>query len=257
MALLLMAADRERGFTPPAGLGASRPRDVRLTAGGRVVAALAAALLVGAVAAGVVLQRVANAQQRDRLRLAESGAVTDGTVIDLGRSGGDSKRYWVSYRFRAGGRQYEGRATIAAPHWRALAPEDPLPIRYVREAPAFNTPAWVEPSALPVWLPSLIALAIATLTGACVLLLHTQRRLLSEGRVSPARVTRHTITRTSHGGKHSAITYEFALMSGATRTGRSSVTSKLPAVGSVICVLYDPERPSRSAPYPLPFARLR
>jgi hypothetical protein len=34
-------------------------------------------------------------------------------------------------------------------------------------------------------------------------------------------------------------------------SGKSGTSSKPPAVGTVICVVYDPDRPSRNRVYPL------
>jgi hypothetical protein len=104
---------------------------------------------------------------------------------------------------------------------------------------------------MPLWLPFLVAAGVAALGGLCLRELHRQRRLLTEGRAAPAVVTKHTDTKDSHGGKHKTITYDFPLLNGAMRTGTSGTSSKPPAVGSVICVVYDPDVPTRNKVYPL------
>jgi hypothetical protein len=47
------------------------------------------------------------------------------------------------------------------------------------------------------------------------------------------------------------MTYEFPLLSGAVASGKAGTSAKPPAIGSVICVIYDPESPKRNAVYPL------
>jgi hypothetical protein len=115
--------------------------------------------------------------------------------------------------------------------------------------------AGVTPGAIPRWLPFVVAAAIAAIGMLCVYLIHIQRTLLMEGRAAPAVVTGHAKHQTPHGGTQRSLTYTFSLLSGATASGKSGTSSKPPAIGSVICVLYDPERPRRSMPYPLPLVR--
>jgi len=45
------------------------------------------------------------------------------------------------------------------------------------------------------------------------------------------------------------------LMSGVIATGKSDTSRKPPAVGTVLCVVYLPDEPRRSAPYPLALVR--
>ena len=47
------------------------------------------------------------------------------------------------------------------------------------------------------------------------------------------------------------------LLSGAVRKGHSSANKRsVPAVGSVICVIYDPDNPRRNAVYPFSLVEL-
>jgi Protein of unknown function (DUF3592) len=170
-------ADLQRRFVPPRGLNRSRPREVRFTAGGKVLLVIAIVLFAAALAAGIALQRVA-------LRDAAVG------------TGG-----------------------------------------------------------LPLWLPPLITVALAGFGWVCLLPLRAERQLLMEGRPAPAVVLSHHKHHSSHGGTHRSMTYEFPLMTGAVVTGKYATSGKPPAIGSVICVLYDPDRPKRSVPYPLKLVR--
>jgi hypothetical protein len=102
---------------------------------------------------------------------------------------------------------------------------------------------------LPLWAPLAAAAAIASLGTLCLLALHRERNFLAEGRVSPAVVTGHRVQKSQH-GTHRTMTYEFQLLNGAVRTGKGGTSDKPPAVGSVICVVYDPESPRRNRVYP-------
>jgi hypothetical protein len=119
-------------------------------------------------------------------------------------------------------------------------------VRYLPSDPAVNHPRGWQEKPMPVWIPYLVAAGLAVAGWLAMRGILSQKRLLAEGRPAPALVTRHT--RTQHG---KTMHYEFVLLSGAIAKGRSGPARKPPAVGSTICVLYDPENPRRNAPYPL------
>jgi hypothetical protein len=245
-----------RRFVPPPGLNRSRPREVRLTAAGKALVVVAVLCFAGAVFAGVAMQRVALRQAAARQRMVEKGVVVDGEVIRLWRGSGDSKEPWVAYRFEAGARAYAGQSTISLSRWRALKPGAVLAIRYVPDAPEQNILAGRRRGAMPLWLPSLVAVALAALGWLCLFALRKERRLLMEGRPAPAVVLKHTKVHGAHGSTHRSMTYQFPLLNGAIATGKSATSSKPPAVGSVITVVYDPDRPKRSKPYPMSLVRV-
>jgi hypothetical protein len=90
--------------------------------------------------------------------------------------------------------------------------------------------------------------------GLLPLTVRRQRHLLADGRPAPAVVTRYSRLQTEHGAQN-IVYYEFALLGGGTCKGRASTNRRLP-VGSAICVLYDPDNPRRSAPYPMCLVKL-
>lgn len=244
----------QRMFVLPPELGASRPRDVRLTAGGKALLAVAVALFVASVGVGIGMSRAADRQVRQQRIFAAEGIDAHGDVVRLWRGSGKDQTRWVSYRYAVEGRTYEGRTKIGSSAWRALQVGATLPVRYVRSDPGWSRAAGVQPKAMPLWLPFVVGGVLAIVGWLCAGLIRGQRRLLAEGRAVPAIVTGRTLHRTQYGTQQS-ITYTFQLLSGATAEGRSGPSSKPPAVGSVICVLYDPDRPSRSALYPLQLVR--
>src|SRR4051812_9305196 len=88
----------KRRFVPPRDLGHSRPRDVRLTAGGRALVVVAMVLFAGALVVGILLQQVAQRDAADRRVMRETGIETIAEVTRLWRGSGDQKPSWVAYR---------------------------------------------------------------------------------------------------------------------------------------------------------------
>lgn len=246
--------DPQRLFVLPRELETSRPRDVRLSAGGIVLATLAVALFAGAAGAGIGLSRVADRQAGDQRALATDGVDIEGRILRLWRSSGEKSR-WLSYTYAVDGRAYEGRTKMGESKWKALRVGATVPVRYLRADPGRSFAAGVQPNAMPVWLPFIIAVGLAISGWLCVRGIRGQRQLLAEGRAAAAIVTSHKTYRTQHGGKQETFMYTFQVFSGATAEGKGGPVSKPPAIGSVICVLYDAEQPSRNAPYPLPLVR--
>lgn len=241
----------QQTWVPPQGLERSRPRPVCLTAAGKALCLLAVLLLLGALAAGVALGMLAQRQAEQQRLLREQGLETQARITHLWRSRNDNRQPWVAYRFTVRGRCYERRTKAPLRVWRNLQMGSELPVRYLPSDPQLNHPAAWRAKTVPLWLPYLAAGVLGALGWIVTLSLRGQRRLLVEGRPAPAVVTRHT---RSKDGK--TVHYEFPLLSGAIRQGRSGPTKKPPAVGSVICVLYAPDNPRRNAAYPLSLVKL-
>ena len=249
-------ADLQRTFAVPPELLRSRPRDVTLTVGGKALVGLAIVLLAAALVAGVTLQSVAARQAESWRAFDRHGASVGGEVVRLWRGSGDSKPYWVAYEFDLGGLRYEGRSRLRSAVWRALETGSVIAVRYLPEDPVQNMAASAERRQVPPWLAFLLAALLAGGGVLCLVLLNDQRRLLMEGRAAPALVTAVVTHKTSHGGSHRKLKYTFPLLSGAIAHGQSESPRKPPGVGSAICIVYDPDRPGRSRPYPFPLARV-
>lgn len=243
-----------RTFVPPLGLDGSRPREVILTVAGKALYLVAIALFVAALGVGIALERMVTRQSEDRQAFAQNGVNVSGEVTRLWRDSGDSKQPWASYRFEAAGQPYEGRSRIRRSMWQNLRVGSTLGVRYLPHDPRRNVVAGSEPGGIPSWVPLVAGAAFAIGGVACLLLLNSQRRLLMEGRPAPAVVTAQVKHQSSHGA-HRSIKYTFPLLSGAVATGTSDTGRKSPAVGSVICVVYDPDRPRTSLPYPFALVR--
>jgi hypothetical protein len=245
-------ADLQASFVAPPRVTYSRPRDVELTAAGRALVGLAALLVVAAVAAGLLMQGEAVRQAANRRALVETGVMVSGEVTRLWRSGDDGRR--VEYRFEAGGRVYSGRARVSEARRRTLQVGSPIPVRYVPANPAVHDLGSTPRGGRPVWLPAVVFAALAAGGAACLVAVARQRRLLMDGRLAPAVVTGHKTQKTQH-GTHRSLMFDFVLPSGRVESGRSATSKAPPAVGTALCVVYDPDHPRRHRVYPFPLVR--
>jgi hypothetical protein len=237
-------------WTPPDGLGYSSLRPVQLTAAGIALLVLAGAMLLGAVAAGIGLGTTARRQAKDLRLLQEQGVNTDAQITRVWRSSGKDQQHLASYRFTVQDRAYTARKGVPARIWQTLRAGSSLPVRYLPSNPKVNHPTGWDDTPMPPLVPYLVFAAMAAVASVLTMLLRKQMQLLTEGRPAPGIVTGHR--RTKDG---TVIRYEFQLLNGATAKGRGQ-SRRPPAIGSQICVLYDPENPRRNAPYPLCLVRL-
>jgi Protein of unknown function (DUF3592) len=226
----------------------SRPRNVALTAGGRALVVLAFVLFAGAIAAGIGMYGEARRQAADRRAIVQDGVMTTGVVTRLWRDGDNRRR--VRYEFAVNGRVVGGDRRVSAERREGLTMGSPIDVRYLPARPTVNDLGDPPRSGLPMALPFVVAPLIAALGALCFFLVHRQRRLLSEGFVASAIVTGHAKHSSSDGGTYRSILYTFPLLSGAMASGKSSASRKPPAVGSVITVVYDPDRPGKNGVYP-------
>ena len=248
MGTLNKLADLQRAFVAPPRLATSRPRPVQLTAGGRALVVVAVLLFAGSVGGGLTLLREAREQAGTERALVNRGVTAAGEVTRLWPTGDNSRR--VRYRFVVDGRVYESTERVSAARRRTLRVGSPIEVRYVPGEPQKHDLGGTSGPSLPIWLPFVVSTAAAAMGLLCLFAVQKQRRLLTDGRAAPAIVRSHHHHHTGHGGTHRSLTYEFPLLNGAVATGRSQTSSKPPAVGSVICVIYDPDRPTRSMAYP-------
>jgi hypothetical protein len=232
-------------WTPPDSLGYSSLRPVRLTAQGKSLVAVSVALLIGAVALGVYLERKARRQDLERTMLRDQGIAADATVTRAWIDGSKEQQRWIAYRFDYAGRGYTHRVETPRKIWTGLRNGSPIQVRFVPSQPLISHPIDWDGQVLPFWLAFLVA---GMLAGPALLLplqVRRQARLLAEGRPAPGRVTGFKKV-----DKAIQVRYEFRLLNGAIAKGKVN-RSKPPVEGSSLCVLYDPENPRRNSPYPL------
>lgn len=248
--------NQSRLNAPPLELQRSRPRDVQLSAGGVFVTILAAALLAGSVVVTILLSRESASQIRERRLLDTTGVATRARVVRLWREANEGKTPRVEYAYDAAGREFDGRRRLPLKWWQSLQTGDSIDIRYLPADPGRHLVVHAEPIVLPPWL-SIVAGALLAAGGlGCVGAVRRQRRLLSDGRIARATVTKIPKHHTPHGGSYRAVAFTFATLSGATIAGKSSTTRKGPDIGASIWVVYDPDNPKRSAVYPFQLVTL-
>jgi hypothetical protein len=237
-------------WTPPDGLGYSSLRPVRLTASGIAMVALAGAMLLGAVAAGIGLGTTARRQAKDQRLLQEQGVTTDAQITRVWRGTGKDQQRLVSYQFTVREREYVARKGVPPRIWQTLKAGSSLPVHFLPSNPKVNHPIAWDDTPTPPWVAYLVPGELTAIALLLALLLRKQVRLLTEGRPAPGIVTGWRRTRDG-----TILRYEFVMLNGATAKGRGK-SRRPPAVGSPICVLYDPENPRRNAPYPLCLVQL-
>jgi len=240
----------KRHWRPPGELEQSRPRELRLKPAGVALVLLAAAFMAGSIALGVLLHLKASADHELRRELVEFGRDLDAQVLRHWTTRGKPTRYWVEYAYQVEGPAHRGRVELGRKAWQALDAGAVLPVRYLPSDSAKHFIRGHEGDRMPLWLPYLIGAALAFAAWLVTRPLVSQRRLLAEGRPAPAVVTRHE--RTQHGA---VVHYIFSLLSGASAQGKMGPQKKPPAPGSILCVLYEPDRTQHNAVYPLSMVR--
>ena len=185
----------------------------------------------------------------------EQGISTEAVVTELTRTRGKDSRYFVHFRYRIGERIYQRRTSVSRAYWTSLREGSPLDVRYLPSRPEQSWIRGYEPRGVPYWTGPLVAMGLALAALTLWYGLRRQWMLLAEGRGALAQVTRSKKMRGQHGARYD-VDYEFRLMSGAVMRGRYNSRQSPPPDGSTICVVYDPDRPNRSARYPLTLVRL-
>lgn len=237
----------------PAELQRSAPRDTRLTKSGAALAVLTAVLAAGSVVAGVGLYVEAQRQFNAVGEMDRRGVTTQATVDRVWRKKDDGKPAFAAFHFDANGVRIHGQTRMHLSVWRELHAGSTVRVRYLPDNPGRWVVNGMRREQLPFWVSSLVASVLAAGASICGIVLRCQRTLLREGRPARAVVT---AVHKHHGqhGTHTGITYEFPLLGGGQARGKAAV-SKAPAVGTTVTIVYDPDRPDRSRPYPFSLVR--
>lgn len=248
-----MIESRAGEWHAPPELLRSVPRPVCLTAAGKAVAVVAVMLAAGALASGVLLFTGARRDQARAARLEREAITTQAEVIRLGRTRGEHPRRVLTYRYSVDGHVFQGRTTLRPGDRRLFEIGSPLTVRYQSSNPKVSwTPGGL--GGVPVWTVAVVPPSLLFPAWMLGFLIRKQRWLASEGRVARGSITQ---TRRVHTGHHSAyrVSYEFTDLSGATHPGRYDKNRRPLPVGAALVVVYDPNSPRRSAPYPFSLVR--
>lgn len=240
---------------PPPVLPQSVPRDVQLTVGGRVLATFATLVLLAGVGGGAAIYAQSRQLALRNHALVEEGTTTTGHVTKLWSDGDNRRR--VAYRFSVEGRTFDNRARVSEAVRRTLQPGSAVTVRYLPAAPAINDLGGTPTAPVPLAVSFLLG-GLGTIVGLlCMTALVRERRLLTEGWVTRGTVTSVTKHTGVHGSTHRSMGYEFTLLSGVKVSGKSEASSKGPAMGAPIWVVYDPDVPSRNRAYPFSLVKPR
>jgi hypothetical protein len=253
MIKLEMRKLQRRAARPAPALPASRPRPVRLTGTGWFVAVFGMLLLAGAPVAGFWLHTTAVRGRALRKAIDKEGVSVNAVVSELTRTRGDKPRYYAVYRYSAGGQLYQGRVSVNRSFWTNSRVGSPLAIRYLPADPGRSWLHGYEP-VTSFWAGPVVALCMAGIGIIPWYAIRRQWMLLAEGRPAQAQVTVSKKVRHQHGSYYQ-VNYEFRTMSGAMRSGRYDSRKGPPASGTTIQVVYNPDRPEHSMPYPLALVR--
>jgi len=235
---------------PVPELPASRPRPVRLTGLGWFLAMFGVLLPASALVGGFWLYATAVRERTLREAIDKDGVRVSAVIDDLTRTRGKSPRYFVNYQYAAAGQLHRGRAKVSRTSWTKLRVGGSLAVRYLPSEPERSWLRGHEPG-IPFWVGPVVALSLAVIGIFPWYALRRQWMLLAEGRPAQAHVTVSKKVRHQHGSQYQ-VSYEFRTMSGAMRSGRYNSQKSPPAS---IQVVYNPDRPEESMPYPLPLVR--
>ena len=229
----------------PHELERSIPREVTLTAAGRVAAVVACRLGVSGIALSVWLY-----SRSVQARAADLDAVAaPARVVGLSGTRGDHPRWVATYEYRVDEVTHGGRSTLGRRDRQRLAVGDVLQILYLPAEPAKSWVDGYQPGRIPVVLAPLAFVAFGLGAGALAFTLRRQRTMLSLGRPAVATVKDVKKVSNEHGNTYRA-TVEYQTLGGG-RTTRKLDVSKATVAGAELIVLYDPETPARAVKYPL------
>jgi hypothetical protein len=245
-------------WVPPSGLDRSRPRDVSLTATGVITLLLVGVLALGAIAAGIGLTALASRQAEEARLLRQEGLTADGRIVKLWRSRDKNRRPWAAYQFTHEEQAFERNSKIPYAIWKNLKVGTSYPVRYFPGRPELSHLEGLALRPLPMWVPIPISCALVLGGFMAVLPVRRQRTLLMMGRPAAARITSHGKRHRSSKGSDLGVyyAYEFLLLNGSVSKGLAGPAKNPPAIGSVVPIIYDPDRPQRNAPYPFSLVRL-
>ena len=243
---------RVEGSVPPE-LQTSTPRQVRLTAKGMVVVVLALVYVAGAIFIAVWLSHRAGRDAARVERFEREGATVEAEVTHVGSRQGKSGRHAVGYRFLAGGKLWDGRTSMSRSESSGLEPGSRIMIHYLASDPGVSY-AGSDPAGTPYWIIPVATLSLLVAAGFVAAGIRKQRYLLMEGRPALARVLRSR--RIGDTRRRSRVRVEFSDLGGSRVEASYSQDGPAPQNGSEVVILYDREKPSRVAGFPMCLVKL-
>jgi hypothetical protein len=234
----------------PSELSGAVPRDVRLTGGGIALAVVALAMAIGALVTAISMSVAYTRAEGQRQLREREGKAADAEIVHVTVTRGEHPRRSVTYRYGVNGRTYTGRTTLPQRDPRDMAQGGRIPIGYVSSHPEMSWTVGYEPESFPLWVIPLASISLLAAAAAIAWRVRRQWVLLSEGRVTQARVT--AFKKVGKDRRHVyRVSYEFQTLSGARHTGRHEAAKTPPPVGTLLPIVYHRDTPQWSAAYPL------
>ena len=218
----------------------------------------AVALVVVGIWGGITLSRQAEIAERHLGLFASERIVTAGDVTQLRkRGGGNDHRITAHYRYLARGRELTGETTLRRDERERYAVGSTIAVWYLASEPEASWLDGYAPRPQASWPGTAVPLACGVCALALIQAVRRQSNLLAYGRPAMATVMKVEKKKTDE-GTNWMVHYEWATMSGATRTGKYRHGKKhVPAVGALIPLVYDKDNSFRHSKYPLSFVTIR
>jgi hypothetical protein len=236
--------------TAPDELNGPLPRTARMTGNGISMAIFTVIFaLLGAAGLGWLGWKGEQlTEHRDALR--RGGIEVSGHATRVWSSGKSNSTHHVAYTFEANGAEYSGESHVPTAAWRTLWAARPITIRYLPANPDINHPADWEETDSAAWLPLFAPGMFLVPSIVFLYRLRLERKLILSG--LPAIATVRRCSRRKNGW---SIGFEFLTQTGIEASGGGwSATAR--ENGEQVCILYLPENPRISQPYPFQNYRL-
>lgn len=230
--------------------------NVRLTAGGKFLAAVAVLFAAAAVATTVVLSAAFARSQKEVAARASDSVHAHARVLDVVELKGKEDRRWaVNYTYEVDGASRAGQTRVRRIDRGSYVPGRDTTITYLTSDPTRSWLAGYEPEGMPVFVIPMAALGLLASAALIGWQIRSQWILLEEGRVVPARITGLKKVHHSHGGQSFRVNCEFRTLSGALHIGRFDARRQVAEPGAETTIVYHRDDPGWHARYPLPFVR--
>jgi hypothetical protein len=225
---------------------------VRVNTSGGAMLVAAAALVVVGIWGGITLGRQAEIAERHLGKFASERVVTAGDVIQLRKRGGDDDhRITAHYRYLARGRELAGETTLRRDERERYVVGSTIAVWYLSTEPEASWLDGYAPRPQPSWPATAVPLICGVSALALIQVVRRQSNLLAYGRPAMATVTKVEKKRTDR-GTFWMVHYEWTTLSGARRTGKYRHGKKqVPALGSLIPIVYDRDHSFRHSKYPM------
>ena len=233
------------------------PRDVRVNTSGVAMLATALALVVLGVGGAISLGRRAEKAERHLGLFASERIVTAGDVVRLRRRGGDDDyRTTAHYRYLARGQQLMGATRLRNSERDRYVVGSQVAVWYLASEPEASWLDGYAPRPHPSWPATAVPVVCGVSALALIQAVRRQSNLLAHGRPAMATVTKVEKKATENGTLW-RVHYEWTILSGARRSGKYNHGKKgVPAVGTVIPIVYDRDDSFRHSRYPMSLVRL-